>query len=211
MCPIPFDTTLPRQATAAQDWVRLLLMVHRQLQCPDSLMRHSMVLDPLVDSLIHGLLLVADHPYRQALAAPAKPGRPAAVRDAMDMIEAGPHLPLTTSTLAKQCHVGVRTLQEGPTALEHVTAGIRPRGPIAPRPSGSAVRGSLPQQRRLHRAPLGVHPPRTVRRRPQNDVRPSTAPSPARCTLNSQTRNGCVADLCHKVATTSAERESLAK
>jgi AraC-like DNA-binding protein len=35
------------------------------------------------------------------------------VRDAMDMIEAGPHLPLTTSTLAKQCHVSVRTLQEG--------------------------------------------------------------------------------------------------
>jgi transcriptional regulator GlxA family with amidase domain len=35
------------------------------------------------------------------------------VRDAMDMIEAGPHLPLTTSTLAKPCHVSVRTLQEG--------------------------------------------------------------------------------------------------
>ena len=31
----------------------------------------------------------------------------------MDIIEAGPHLPLTTSALAKQCHVSVRTLQEG--------------------------------------------------------------------------------------------------
>jgi len=38
--PIPFTATLPLQATAAQDWVRLLLMVHRQLECPDSLMRH---------------------------------------------------------------------------------------------------------------------------------------------------------------------------
>jgi AraC-like DNA-binding protein len=111
--PIPFDATLALQATAAQDWVRLLLMVHRQLACPDSLMRHSMVWDPLVDSLIHGLLLVADHPYHDALAAPAAPGRPAAVRDAMDIIEAGPHLPLTTSTLARQCHVSVRTLQQG--------------------------------------------------------------------------------------------------
>jgi AraC-like DNA-binding protein len=110
--PIPFTATLPLQAAAAQDWVRLLLMVGRQLDCPDSLMRHAVVLDPLVESLIHGFL-VADHPYRQALAAPAEPGRPAAVRDAMDMIEAGPHLPLTTSTLAKQCHVSVRTLQEG--------------------------------------------------------------------------------------------------
>jgi AraC-like DNA-binding protein len=110
---IPFEATLPLQATAAQDWVRLLLMVHRQLPCPDSLMRHSMVWDGLVDSLIHGLLLVADHPYRDALAAPAAPGRPAAVRDAMDIIEATPHLPLTTSTLARQCHVSVRTLQAG--------------------------------------------------------------------------------------------------
>jgi AraC-like DNA-binding protein len=110
--PIAFDAALPLHARAAQDWVRLVLMVHRQLDCPDSLMRHPLVWDPLVESLIHGLLLVTDHPYSQGLAAPAQPG-PAAVRDAIDLIEAGPHLPLTTSTLAKQCHVSVRTLQEG--------------------------------------------------------------------------------------------------
>jgi hypothetical protein len=46
--------------------------------------RHSLVLDPLVDSLIHGFLLAADHPYRDALAARAARGRPAAVRDATD-------------------------------------------------------------------------------------------------------------------------------
>jgi AraC-like DNA-binding protein len=111
--PIPFNATLKLQAGAARDWVRLLLMAHRQLECPDSLLRHPVVWDPLVESLIHGLLLVADHPYRQALAAPGDPSRPAAVRDAMDIIDAGPHLPLTTSTLARQCHVSVRTLQEG--------------------------------------------------------------------------------------------------
>jgi AraC-like DNA-binding protein len=111
--PIPFDATLPLTAGAAQEWVRLLLMVHRQLDGPDSLIRHSVVLEPLVESLIHGFLLVAEHPYRETLAAPAAPSRPAAVREAMDLIEAGPHLPLTTSTLAMQCHVSVRTLQEG--------------------------------------------------------------------------------------------------
>jgi AraC-like DNA-binding protein len=111
--PIPFTARLPLKAAAAQDWVRLLLMVHRQLERPDSLMRHPVVLDPLVDSLVHGFLLVADHPYREALAAPVAPGRPAAVRDAIDIIEARPHLPLTTSTLALQCHVSVRTLQAG--------------------------------------------------------------------------------------------------
>jgi AraC-like DNA-binding protein len=111
--PIAFDAALPLTAGAAQDWVRLMLMVHRQLDYPDSLIRNPLVWDPLVESLIHGLLLVADHPYRQVLAAPASPGRPAAVRDAMDLIAAGPHLPLTTSVLAKQCYVSVRTLQEG--------------------------------------------------------------------------------------------------
>ena len=111
--PIAFDASLPLKAGAAQDWVRLLLMAHRQLDGPDSLFRHAVVWEPLVESLIHGLLLVAEHPYRQALALPAEPGRPAAIRDAMDIIEAGPHLPLTTSTLARRCHVSVRTLQEG--------------------------------------------------------------------------------------------------
>jgi AraC-like DNA-binding protein len=110
--PIPFNATLKLQAGAAHNWVRLLLTVHRQLECPDILLRHSVMWDPLVESLIHGLLL-ADHPYRQTLAAPADPGRPAAVRDAMDIIDTGPHLPMTTSTQARQYHVSVRTLQEG--------------------------------------------------------------------------------------------------
>ena len=111
--PIAFNALLPLNSDAAQSWVRLLLMVHRQLADPDSMLRHPAVAIPLAESLIHGLLLVADHPDREALAAQVSPARPAAVRDAMDIIEAGPHLPLTTARLAMQCHVSVRTLQEG--------------------------------------------------------------------------------------------------
>jgi len=111
--PIPFTATLPLESDAAQSWVRLLLMVQRHIDRPDSVLRHSIVSVPLAESLIHGFLLVADHPYRETLAAPGEPGHPVAVRNAMDIIEAGAHLPLTTSTLARQCHVSVRTLQEG--------------------------------------------------------------------------------------------------
>ncbi len=111
--PIEFDPSLPLKAGAAQEWVRLLLLVHRQLENPHSMVRHSLVLAPLVESLIHGFLLVANHPFRESIAAPAEPGRSAAVSDAMALIEAGPHLPLTTSQLAMQCHVSVRSLQEG--------------------------------------------------------------------------------------------------
>ena len=111
--PVPFTAELPLKSNAAQSWVRLLVMVQRHLDRPDSVSAHSLVSVPLVESLIHGFLLVADHPYRETLAAPAEPGRPAAVRHAMDIIEAEAHLPLTTSTLARQCHISVRTLQEG--------------------------------------------------------------------------------------------------
>jgi hypothetical protein len=34
--PVAFGAALPLQAGAAQDWVRLLLMVHRQLECPEA-------------------------------------------------------------------------------------------------------------------------------------------------------------------------------
>jgi AraC-like DNA-binding protein len=111
--PIAFDAALPLNTSAVQDWVRLMLMVNRQRERPDSLLRHPLVWDPLLESLIHGFLLVADHPYRNALDTPAEPARPAAVRDAMDIIETCPQMPLTTATLAMQCHISVRTLQEG--------------------------------------------------------------------------------------------------
>jgi AraC-like DNA-binding protein len=111
--PIAFDAALPLKTSAVQDWVQHLLMVNRQRERPDSLLRHPLVWDPLLESLIHGFLLVTDHPYRDALDAAAEPARPAAVRDAMDIIETSPQMPLTTATLAMQCHISVRTLQEG--------------------------------------------------------------------------------------------------
>src|SRR4029077_17141229 len=45
--PIAFDAALPLNAGAARDWVRLALMVHRPLECPDSLIRNPLVWDPL--------------------------------------------------------------------------------------------------------------------------------------------------------------------
>ena len=111
--PIAFDAALPLKTSAVQDWVRHLLMVNRQRERPDSLLRHPLVWNPLLESLIHGFLLVTDHPYRDALDAPAEQARPAAVRDAMDIIETSPQMPLTTTTLAMQCHTSVRTLQAG--------------------------------------------------------------------------------------------------
>jgi AraC-like DNA-binding protein len=111
--PIPFASNLPLDSRATESWVQLLMAVQQQCDSPDSLVRHSLVREPLVESLIRGLLLLIDHPYRDALAAPVPAVRPAAVRDAMDIVEAEPGAPLTVAKLAKHCHVSVRTLQEG--------------------------------------------------------------------------------------------------
>jgi hypothetical protein len=70
-----------------------LLMVNRQRERLDSLLRHPLVWDPLLESPIHGFLLVADHPYRDALDARAEPARPAAVRDAMEIIDTCSQMP----------------------------------------------------------------------------------------------------------------------
>jgi len=144
---IAFDAELPLKGGAAQDWVRLLLFMHRQLDHPDGLIQHPVVLEPLVESLIRGFLLLAHHPHRDALDAPAEPGRPTAVREAMDLIEAAPHVPLTTSTLAMQCHVSVRTLQEG----------FRRHVGMSPMAYARAVR-----LRRAHSALQSAHPCHTT-------------------------------------------------
>ncbi len=110
---VPFAVTLPLADHAARSWVTQVHWLNRELARPDSPMRHPAVLDPLVESLVYGLLLVADHPRREAISSSVRPVRAGAVRAAMDIIESTPQSALTTSRLAVDCHVSVRALQEG--------------------------------------------------------------------------------------------------
>jgi transcriptional regulator GlxA family with amidase domain len=66
-----------------------------------------------VHSVIHALLLAADHPDREALCALAKSIASQFIRPAAELIEAKPHLPLTVTSLARQCHISPRALQKG--------------------------------------------------------------------------------------------------
>jgi AraC-like DNA-binding protein len=118
------DTTSP----TGRSWVQMLLMAKEQLAVEHSVLREPLVAAPFVESLLYGLLLATDNPHREALATPAKPAAPIAVRTAIDIIHAAPDKPLTTSGVAADCHVSVRTLQEGfrrhlgmsPTAYLHM-------------------------------------------------------------------------------------------
>jgi transcriptional regulator GlxA family with amidase domain len=97
----------------ARSWAQLLLTLNDQLASSDSIVRQPLVAVPLAESVVRGFLLAAAHPYSENLTAPVEPCRPAAVRAAIDIIEADPQAPLTTPVLAARCHVSVRTLQEG--------------------------------------------------------------------------------------------------
>jgi AraC-like DNA-binding protein len=110
---IEFDTT----ATATDElryWAKLLTLLIEQLFHSESRLSHPLVLMPIVDSLVRGLLLAVDHPYRAALTAQAAaPPAPRVIRTAIDIIEAEPALPWTITALAARSYTSVRTLQAG--------------------------------------------------------------------------------------------------
>ncbi|OBI30328.1 hypothetical protein A5709_25655 [Mycobacterium sp. E1386] len=110
---VAFDPTLPLTDGPTRSWVSQLFWINRELGRVDNPLRHWAVLDRLAESLVYGLLLVANHPHREELASAVRPARPAAVREAMDIIERAPQSPLSTAALARQCNVSVRALQEG--------------------------------------------------------------------------------------------------
>jgi transcriptional regulator GlxA family with amidase domain len=78
----------------------------------DSLAHHALVAAPLREALLNGLLLAAEHPWREELDRPAEPRRPAPVKRAMDAVRDRPEHPFTTGELAGLARVGVRRLQE---------------------------------------------------------------------------------------------------
>ena len=110
---IDFQPTMSVTSGAASSWVNMLLMLAEELFRPDSVLMRPLVWRPLVDSLVRGLLLAADHPHRDDITGEPKPVASHAVRTALDIIEAEPQLPITVSMLAARCHVSVRGLQLG--------------------------------------------------------------------------------------------------
>ena len=109
---IDFQPIMSATAAAAT-WINMLVTLAEQSFEPGSMLTRPLVSAPYVDSLVRGLLLVTDHPHRDAVAAEPKTVAPHTVRAALDIIEAEAHLPLTATTLATRCHVSVRSLQDG--------------------------------------------------------------------------------------------------
>jgi AraC-like DNA-binding protein len=110
---IDFGHTMQIHSGAGRAWTQMVMMLNDQVSRPDSILREPMVGLPFIDSLVRGLLVVADHPYHSAVVKPVRPARSRLVDTAVEIIEADAHLPLTVSLIAARSRGSVRSLQQG--------------------------------------------------------------------------------------------------
>ena len=110
---IDFQPVIPTTTGAARGWIKMVSLFTQELFRPGSVLHQPMVGMPFADSMVRGLLMAADHPYRATLEGEATEPPPRAIRTAIDVIEAEAHRPLTVSALAARSYVSVRSLQQG--------------------------------------------------------------------------------------------------
>ncbi|MER5734770.1 AraC family transcriptional regulator [Streptomyces sp. NPDC002262] len=164
-------------------WVRFARRVAAEALAGEGLAHHELVARPLQEALLNGLLLAAEHPWRDELAHPGGPRRPAPVKRAMDAVRERPEHPFTTGELAVHARVSVRRLQESfreyvgmsPMAfvrevrLERVREELRAAEPDEVSVSEVAWRWGFAHQGRFaahYREKFGESPSRTLRTAP---------------------------------------------
>jgi AraC-like DNA-binding protein len=109
---IDFGHTMQIHSGGGRTWAQMVMMLNEQVSRPDSILREPLVGLPFIDSLVRGLLVVADHPYHSAVVKPVRTVRSRLVDTAVEIIEADAHLPLTVSSIAARSHGSVRSLQQ---------------------------------------------------------------------------------------------------
>jgi len=110
---IDFRHAMPLTTNTARGWADMLLFLAKDLFRRDSVLTNPLVGMPFVDSVVRGLLVAADYPYRSTVMTKAERAAPRYVRAAVEIIEAEPHLPWTVSSLARRSHTSARALQDG--------------------------------------------------------------------------------------------------
>ncbi|MEV6844554.1 AraC family transcriptional regulator [Actinoplanes sp. NPDC051411] len=112
--PVRFAPALDLSAGAGAGWLNLLRLVVTESGRSGGLLHHPVLGARLRESLITGLLLAGDHPYRDALDRPRPTlAAPRAVRRAAEIMRADPGRPFTITELARTVGVSPRALQQG--------------------------------------------------------------------------------------------------
>jgi AraC-like DNA-binding protein len=110
--PVRFGPVLDTTCGRGAGWLRLLGLVAADAGRPDGLLRHPVIGAGLQESLIAGLLIAANHQYREQIDRYTPPtAAPGSVRRAVEAMHADPARPFTVGRLAEIAGVGPRALQ----------------------------------------------------------------------------------------------------
>jgi AraC-like DNA-binding protein len=111
--PIAFALAFDLSRRGAADWNQLVGTLAKRLFDPDSLFRQPIMSAPLVQAILSGLLLSADHDFRDQLDAATRSVGPTTIRRAREYIDEHAQEPLTVGQVASWAGVSVRALQQG--------------------------------------------------------------------------------------------------
>lgn len=178
--PIVFRTALDLRGGPGRQWYELLRTLADHLDDETAPARHPQIAPHLARGLLAGLLLVADHEYRDELDAAGRPAPPAAVRRAVGFIEESVDPVVGVADIAAAAGVGVRTLQRtfrealgaSPTGyLQEVRLGRAHRDLLAADPAVTGVAevalrwgfAHLGRFAQRYRQVYGVRPSETLR------------------------------------------------
>ena len=109
--PLALSPKIDLRTRTGTGWARLVRLLVDEAG-PTGIAGSEIVAAPLREAVLHGLLRAVDHPYREALDAPAPAFGPATLRRIVDAVEADPTRDLTLTEMARIAAVSVRTLQE---------------------------------------------------------------------------------------------------
>ncbi|OPG03261.1 hypothetical protein B1R27_29445 [Streptomyces sp. GKU 895] len=164
-----------------RSWAQLATWALLEKDTSLGLLERPLIRSRIEQSLLEGVLLAAEHSYREELEAPAPPAmRPASVKRVMDAVQERPAEAYDAARLAGIAQVSVRTLQEAfrrhvgmpPMAyvydvrLQRVRAELRAGGPGAMTVSDVAHRWGFVHLGRFasrYRERFGETPSRTLR------------------------------------------------
>lgn len=111
--PLQLAPTLDTTQGPGRSWSQLLRLLADEISNRDGLVYRSFMADRFCLGLLGGLLVAADHPYRDELERPRGPCAPRGISRAINAIHAQPAFPFTAVKLAEVAGTSVRALQEG--------------------------------------------------------------------------------------------------
>lgn len=119
--PLRFSPSVDLRAGCGAQWWQVAQTLLPVLDATSGPGMHPMTSAPLAGAVMTGLLLAADHPYRDALDALTRRISPGAIRMAKDFIEQHAHEPITVVEVAAEVGSSLRALNVSFKAQLNVT------------------------------------------------------------------------------------------